>query len=184
MKQLLVLLSIGLGLILSSAATAGCLTVIKPNGGERWPSGSTQQIQWHNTCRKPVKVLFRKNGTNLGILHTSDTSTNGNFFWNITTPPTNGLTIIVQTMDGREMDESNQPFSLIANKGTGYNYRPKAWKRPVIPANHIMEPVDPYDKSSLKSSGVVKKVQHPGTNMHFDQNSREGNITQKAVRSK
>jgi hypothetical protein len=90
------------------------ITVVVPNGGENWPVGSVQTIQWtSNGVSGNVKVRLSRDGgatyTNLA----SNTANDGSFQWTVTGPATTQARIEVQSRSNSSIrDASNANFTI------------------------------------------------------------------------
>ena len=100
------------------SASAGCLTVNSPNGGESWVLGSVHNITWTNTCNKSVKIVLRKGSVKIGNIITNIPVSQTSYSWTVgtyqggTAVTGTDYKILIKTMDGSSMDASNGNFSI------------------------------------------------------------------------
>jgi hypothetical protein len=92
----------------------GSVTVIAPNGGEVWPIGSTQRIQWSTTgFTGNVKILISRNGGSTWTTLSSSTPNDGMYDWKVVTPVSTTARIRVSSVDDPSvLDISNANFTL------------------------------------------------------------------------
>jgi len=119
MKVVRSIIVAGLFILLSSmAASAGCLTVTSPNGGEHWFLGTSQNITWTNSCGKAVKIVLKKGASGLGNIATNLPASRHSYQWQAgqyqggTSGVGNDYRILIKTMDNSEKDASNGQFSI------------------------------------------------------------------------
>ena len=89
------------------------IVVLSPNGGNVWPVGSTQNIQWSSTgITGNVKIeLSRNNGATWSLLAT--TLNDGAHSWNVTAPVTNTAKIRITSVNFPTVsDTSNAAFKI------------------------------------------------------------------------
>ncbi len=89
------------------------ITLTKPNAGEKWTAGSSQEITWTSSGTSGnVKIEYSANGgSNWSTIITS-TPDDGAYSWTIpNTPSTNCLVKIADT-DGTPSDQSDNPFAI------------------------------------------------------------------------
>ncbi len=71
MKRMRVIILVGMFVLLFElSASAGCLTLISPNGGETLKLKSKYTIKWNETCQKPfqVKIILRNSTGFVGVI--------------------------------------------------------------------------------------------------------------------
>jgi hypothetical protein len=120
MKKLLLvgfLLFVTYGMVYSGTL----LTIISPNGGEKWPLGSKKDIQWiaDKSITNNVKLILFKNGTRVGLI-AKDLNPRGcsYFWWTVgqyqggTAKVGSGYKIVIKEQDGTARDESDNPFFI------------------------------------------------------------------------
>ena len=89
------------------------ITVIQPNGGEKWPIESTQTIQWSSSgVSSNVKIdLTRDGGASWEVLYVS-TANDGSENWKVTGPPSNMCKIRITDFDGIPSDQTDGYFEI------------------------------------------------------------------------
>ena len=94
------------------------ITVISPNGGEVWCSGTKQNITWEDNLSGNVEIQFFKGGVFHSSITTS-TPSNGSYTWNIPSGPTGSdyLIRIGSIENGNIFDFSDSTFTI----GCGIN---------------------------------------------------------------
>lgn len=88
------------------------LTIVSPNGGERWVEGTEQEIRWvPNDCAGSVALSLRRNGRFARWL-ASATEDDGSFPWLVrrADPDSTGYTVYIGNAGGG--DESDTPFTI------------------------------------------------------------------------
>ena len=106
--------STGVFTIGSGPPPSGSITVTVPNGGEDWPIGSMQTIQWTSTGSiANVKIeLSRDGGSTFETLFAS-TPNDGSESWTVTGPATtNALIRISDAANPATTDSSDAPFTI------------------------------------------------------------------------
>jgi len=92
------------------------LTVVKPNGGESWPIGSTQNIAWtsQNTSGMVNIELSRDNGASWEIVKSDVVDTGaGAAAWSVTGPASAACLVRISDVDGSPTDNSDALFSIV-----------------------------------------------------------------------
>jgi len=91
------------------------LTVTSPNGGEIWPIGSTQVIQWTSSgLTGKVKIQVSRNGGASWSLITASTANDGRFNWTVTGKATTHARIrITSVTDPTVLDVSDADFTIV-----------------------------------------------------------------------
>lgn len=90
------------------------IRVTSPNGGEKWASGTTHNIQWDASGIENVKIEYTiNNGITWNII-TESTPSTGFFTWNQVpnSPSTNCKIRISDASDGSPSDDSDNFFSI------------------------------------------------------------------------
>jgi len=89
------------------------ITVISPNGGETWPIGSIQTIQWTSSgITGDVKIrLSRDGGASFRAIFPSTPNT-GSVQWTVVGPASPQCMIQVVSDDGSVRDASDGTFSI------------------------------------------------------------------------
>lgn len=125
----LVIASFALQLLAAGGARAGTLTVTAPNGGEKWPKGSTKNITWSYSGNdwqgKAVRIVLWKAGASLFPIVDSSaplplTGQAGSYAWKVGTDyqgaPAAGVgddySVRVRIEGTDTMDNSNAVFSI------------------------------------------------------------------------
>ncbi|MDD3460826.1 MAG: hypothetical protein PHW28_05975, partial [Mesotoga sp.] len=92
------------------------VTVLSPNGGERWQSGSAKQITWSNTSNVSLVNLYysTNNGTSWNSIVLNQTASTGSYNW--TVPATPSQQTLVKVVDanssGAISDSSDAVFTI------------------------------------------------------------------------
>ncbi len=114
----IIALAVVVVLLYTIIASAGCLTVNSPNGGESWVLGSVHNITWTNTCGKAVKIVLRKGAAKIGNIVTNIPANQTVFPWTVgnyqggTAGTGTDYKVLVKTMDNSAKDASNAYFSI------------------------------------------------------------------------
>jgi hypothetical protein len=90
------------------------LTLLAPNGGEQWPTGSSQTIRWQSTDLKGTVdlELSRDDGGSWAPL-AAGLPANGSHPWTVTGPPTTAARVRVRAAsDPGLADQSDASFSI------------------------------------------------------------------------
>jgi len=98
--------------------SAASITVTTPNGGEVWPGGSTQNIQWNSTGEIPnVKIEYSSdNGVNWTTI-AAETANNGAFPWVLPKIASSQCLVrVVNAAAETPSDVSNAVFSITAEE--------------------------------------------------------------------
>ncbi|MFH2141137.1 MAG: hypothetical protein ABIJ97_01845, partial [Bacteroidota bacterium] len=90
------------------------ITVISPNGGEKWYVGTAQQVRWSSSGVSKVRIEYSTNSGSTWILIVSSVSaSDGNYNWTIpNTPSTNCILKIVDVDDLSVFDFSDSVFTI------------------------------------------------------------------------
>jgi photosystem II stability/assembly factor-like uncharacterized protein len=91
------------------------IELISPNGGQSWPIGYQQTIQWYSGSIANVNIeITYDNGANWNMIESSYPATDGYYLWTVAAP--NATTLakikISDALDPNVYDESNFAFSL------------------------------------------------------------------------
>jgi hypothetical protein len=103
----------------SGGVAGGALTILVPNGGERWKQGTTKQIEWESSgVQGQVKLELLKNG---GVVQTIENKTknDGKHKWKVpnSLAPGNGYKVrVTSKADTGVSDESDGSFRIKAAK--------------------------------------------------------------------
>jgi DNA/RNA endonuclease YhcR with UshA esterase domain len=82
----------------SNGGEEGIITVVSPNGGEAWPAGSPQMIEWTSVGNfDDVKIDYSLDAGSTWIEVTAQTPDDGSYGW--TTPDTASTTCLVKIAD-------------------------------------------------------------------------------------
>jgi len=105
------------------------ITIISPNGGEVWKSGSQQEIKWSSTLPSSETVqigVFVESDLNYYVV--ANVANDGSYTWNIedqTFPPWDKgrrwIDISYYGSEGTEYDRSDTYFTIIQNTSPGDN---------------------------------------------------------------
>lgn len=97
-----------------TAAPTGQIMVIVPNGGEVWPFGSQQTIQWNpGGLGGDVKIRISTDGGATFRAITNSTPNAGSFVWTVNRGPTTQAKIqVVWLSDPNVRDESDNVFTI------------------------------------------------------------------------
>jgi len=99
-----------------AAAVPATITVISPNGGEMWETGSTRDITWTSTGTVGnVKIEYSINNGSSWSTIKSSTSNDGIYSWSgLDTVSSQCLVRISEASDGDPMDTSDGVFSIVS----------------------------------------------------------------------
>ena len=102
------------------------ITVISPNGGERWLAGSTNAITWTSNISDDVKIELYESGS-IVITIANSTSNSGNYLWTIPDTLHSGsdyMVKITSVKDNNITDFSDSGFvalcQVLSNDYTGF----------------------------------------------------------------
>lgn len=105
-------------LVISQVALGQNLTIVYPNGGEKWEVGKTPCIKWQTSSTEAVTLEYAiDNGLHWNFIATVPANHN-NYVWTI--PATLSDKCIVRATSGKNVDTSDAPFSIIPNSGETY----------------------------------------------------------------
>ncbi|NUN07635.1 MAG: T9SS type A sorting domain-containing protein [Ignavibacteriaceae bacterium] len=100
----------------SQSSKIGNITVLTPNGGERWQSGASQPITWNATASiSNVDILYSTdNGVNWLSVVSGLTASSGSYSWTLPqTVSTNSLVKVVDAASNLEIrDSSDAVFTI------------------------------------------------------------------------
>ncbi len=100
------------------------ITLVSPVGGEQWPVGSTQMIQWTTVSVDDVMILFSSDdgATWATLASTVDSSSSswGSFPWTVPDTPTDVARITVDAyLRGSVTPPTSEPFSIVVPTASG-----------------------------------------------------------------
>ena len=102
------------------------ITVISPNGGERWLAGSTNAITWTSNISDDVKIELYERGS-IVLTIANSTSNSGNYLWTIPDTLHSGndyMVKITSVLDNNITDFSDSGFvalcQVLSNEYTGF----------------------------------------------------------------
>ena len=102
------------------------ITVISPNGGERWLAGSTNAITWTSNISDDVKIELYERGS-IVITIANSTSNSGNYLWTIPDTLHSGsdyMVKITSVLDSSITDYSDSGFValglVLSNEYSGF----------------------------------------------------------------
>lgn len=103
----------------TAATPASSITVLSPNGGEKWQKGSTQTIKWNSNNVSQIYIKLRKgsdtySGTEGEVSKTI--ANTGSLQWTIPTTLPDGDDYAIRVIDSTtlNLDDSDAPFSVVA----------------------------------------------------------------------
>lgn len=102
----------------SNNSKIGNLTVLTPNGGERWQSGASQSVTWNATSSiSNVDIWYSSdNGTNWLNVATGLVAASGAYSWTLPqTPTTNALVKVVDAASNLEIRDSSDAVFTISS---------------------------------------------------------------------
>jgi len=90
------------------------ILVTSPNGGEIWPVGSNQIINWTSNLVSNVKIEYTTDSGSSWITIIASTPSGGTYNWTVpNTPSVNCKVKISDVSNPSVYDQSNNPFSII-----------------------------------------------------------------------
>ena len=100
--------------------TPGTIAVTSPNGGEGWPVGSIQNINWtSNGNSGTVKLEYSTNNGTSWLSIVASTPDDGSHSWTVPNAVSATCLVRVSDTDGIPVDVSNAVFSIIPSSGGG-----------------------------------------------------------------
>ncbi|ATB34881.1 hypothetical protein CYFUS_000288 [Cystobacter fuscus] len=106
-------------LVPSDTTTAG-ITVLSPNGGESWTTGSTYAISWSASGVTNVKLEYTLNGSTWTTLTSSTPASAGSYSWTVPTTATTTARVRVSDASNSALtDSSDAAFTLTSSGGGG-----------------------------------------------------------------
>jgi len=88
--------------------------ITSPNGGESWPVGTNQTINWTSNGVSNVKIEYTTNSGSTWITIISSTPSDGNHAWTIPNTPSNNCKVKVSDVANPSIsDESDDLFAII-----------------------------------------------------------------------
>jgi hypothetical protein len=94
--------------------TVAAITVISPNGGERWKIGFPHQLTWRSTGTVGnVKIEYSTNGGSLWTTIAASTANDGTYTWTVPNLPSESCLIRVSEADGDPSDVSDDVFAIV-----------------------------------------------------------------------
>ena len=92
------------------------IELVKPNGGEIWQVGLTEEINWQSTNITNVKIEYStNNGTNWIVITSGANALSGKYNWIIPNSPSSQCKIKVSNAANSLInDESFAPFSIVS----------------------------------------------------------------------
>jgi hypothetical protein len=101
--------------VFSIFAGTSTITVISPNGGEKFWSGSTRMIKWNSTGNKnKARIQYSINNGSSWANITKSTTNDGMYNWTVpNTPSSQCLVKISDAPDGNPFDTSDAVFSIL-----------------------------------------------------------------------
>lgn len=104
---------LALGLLPGAAWGQATVTVIAPAGGEVWPAGTQQTIQWSSSGGDNVVIeLSRDGGLNFDEIVFGNTPNDGQQTWTVTGPPTTQARIRVTALGVGGSETSAADFTI------------------------------------------------------------------------
>jgi len=109
-----------------TSALIKSITILSPNGGEKWQKGSTQTIKWNSSNVSQIYIKLRKGSDTYsgseGVV-SNIISNNGSFQWNIpkTLPDGSDYAIRLVEATGAVLDDSDASFSIVSAGLVSFN---------------------------------------------------------------
>jgi hypothetical protein len=89
------------------------ITIGSPNGGENWPVGSTQNINWTSGGTSgTVKIDYSTDNGSTWIAVIASTPDDGTHSWTVPNTPSANCLVRVADTDGNPTDQSNAVFTI------------------------------------------------------------------------
>jgi hypothetical protein len=94
--------------------TLNTITVISPDGGEKWTAGTTQSVTWSSTGTVGnVKIEYStNNGTGWSTI-VSSTANDGGYSWTVPAVSSSNCKVRISETDGDPSDTSDSVFSIV-----------------------------------------------------------------------
>jgi endonuclease/exonuclease/phosphatase family metal-dependent hydrolase len=106
-------------LVPSDSTTTG-VTVLSPNGGESWTTGSAHAITWSASGVTNVKVEYTLNGSTWTTLTSSTAASTGSYSWTVPSSATTTARVRVSDASNSTLtDTSDAAFTLTTSGGGG-----------------------------------------------------------------
>ncbi|MHB8893692.1 MAG: glycoside hydrolase family 9 protein [Candidatus Geothermincolia bacterium] len=100
-------------LVSAGQPAASSITLVSPNGGERWARGSNHQIAWTSSgLVGNVKIEYSTDGFKTARLVSAATANDGSFTWKVPDEPTSTCKVRVRALDGDPADSSDSFFTI------------------------------------------------------------------------
>lgn len=95
-------------------ALAAGITVLSPNGGESWYSGTPHNITWASSgVSGNVKIEFSSNAGQSWSVAAESTANTGSYAWTVPATLSAQCLIRVSSLDGAKTDRSDASFSIV-----------------------------------------------------------------------
>ncbi|MDZ7262428.1 MAG: malectin domain-containing carbohydrate-binding protein, partial [candidate division KSB1 bacterium] len=89
------------------------MTVLAPDGGERWLVGSTHKILWTSACAGDnVKIEYSSNGGTTWTTVVASTPNDGSHPWTIPNTPSGNCLVKITDVDGHPSDQTDVAFKI------------------------------------------------------------------------
>jgi hypothetical protein len=104
--------------------TEAMISVISPNGGENWQTGSTQNILWESTIAGNIKIEFSTNNGNTWSIAADNIPNDGIYEWSIPNTPSNSCKVRISDVSNPSVNGTSEdifyinPFAYYAKIGT------------------------------------------------------------------
>ncbi len=101
------------------------ITIISPSGGDKWQSGTTQNIVWNSKNVANVKIDYSTNNGATWTQMAASVPSNGSYAWNVPTHNSSLCNIrISDASDGRPVNIMEQPFTIYTGEDVLEVYSP------------------------------------------------------------
>lgn len=101
------------------------ITIISPSGGDKWQSGTTQNIVWNSKNVANVKIDYSTNNGATWTQIAASVPSNGSYAWNVPTHNSSLCNIrISDASDGRPVNIMEQPFTIYTGEDVLEVYSP------------------------------------------------------------
>ncbi len=100
---------------------SGPITVISPNGGEKWVLGSSYDITWSSSMLSKVNIRVYADGRDMGMIATGVDATKGKYLWTIPVNFGNGIIAYNLNAVKIRVESSDNPSAYFDNSDNNFS---------------------------------------------------------------